>query len=287
MTKQDTIALGKSAIILVVALIGTMIFGCQSAIADVTTDWRVLATADGQQITRAEVIQEIETNNPQTQGKVDLERLSQEELRAILTDIAVRKRLLDGAQENTLLHKRVERGDLRNRIQAYRDQLIAQAQLESIAAGQVTDKDIAKRYRTLEDDMKGKEEWRIRHILAESEETIEKAQKELSKRPFEEVAREFSTDEPTADQGGDLGFVPVDQLKQPFAQTISKLAVGKVSKPFKTDLGWHIAKVEKKRPMEPAPLEVVRARIRQQLEREASRAHVKKLAEGIEIKLRK
>nr|VFK42861.1 MAG: PPIC-type PPIASE domain-containing protein [Candidatus Kentron sp. SD] len=46
----------------------------------------------------------------------------------------------------------------------------------------------------------------------------------------------------TAEQGGDPGFVSVDQLKG----SIAKLAVGKPSKPFKTDLGWHIAKVEKK-----------------------------------------
>nr|VFK66590.1 MAG: Parvulin-like peptidyl-prolyl isomerase [Candidatus Kentron sp. UNK]VFK69926.1 MAG: Parvulin-like peptidyl-prolyl isomerase [Candidatus Kentron sp. UNK] len=285
MLKQNTVTLKKTAILLIAVWSGGIIEGCGPAAADVTTDWHVLATADGRQITRADVMREIETGNPQAQA--DIERLSRDELRAVVTDIAVRKRLLDGAQENTLLHKRVQRGDLRHRIEAYRDRLIAQAQLETIAAEQITNADIQKRYKTLEDDMKGKEEWRIRHILAQDEKTIKKAKKALSKRPFEEVAQEFSTDKPTAEQGGDLGFVPVDQLKEPFAKAIARLAVGKPSKPFKTDLGWHIAKVEKKQPMQPAPLEAVRARIHQQLEFEAGRAHLKKITEGIEIKLRK
>ncbi|MBT8420349.1 MAG: peptidylprolyl isomerase, partial [Gammaproteobacteria bacterium] len=202
-----------------------------------TTDWHILATAGGQQITRAEVMREITTANPQARGNIDIERLSTDELRAIVTDIAVRRRLLNAAQENTLLRRRVEQGDLRYRIEAYRDSLIAQAQLESIAAGEITNANIEKLYQTLKDDMKGKEEWRVRHILVEDEKTIKKAQKELSKRPFEEVAKELSTDKPTAEQGGDLGFVAVDQLKEPFAKAISKLTIGKVSKPFQTDLG--------------------------------------------------
>nr|VFJ72839.1 MAG: peptidyl-prolyl cis-trans isomerase C [Candidatus Kentron sp. FW] len=283
MVKKNSTLLGLGKV--VVAFVVTWNSSILSAEADVTTDWHVLATADGRRITRAEVMREIETSNPQIQA--DIERLSRDELRAIVIDIAIRKRLLDEAQENTLLHKRVERGDLRHRIETYRDRLIAQAQLETIAADQVTNTDIEKRYQTLKDDMKGKEEWRIRHILVEDKKTIKKAGKSLSKRPFDEVAREFSTDKPTAEQGGDLGFVPVDQLKEPFAKAISKLAVGKPSKPFKTDLGWHIAKVEEKRPLEPAPLDAVRAWIREQLEIEAGQAHLKKLTESIEIKLRK
>lgn len=287
MTEQkNTTAFEKIAIVLAVAWSG-LIWGSGLAVADVTNDWHVLATADGWRMTRAEILWEIETNNPQSQGRIDIERLSQDELRSVVSDIAVRRRLLNEAQENTLLHKRVEKGDLRRQIEHYRDRLIAQAQLETIAAEQVTDADIAKRYQTLKEDMKGKEEWHIRHILAEDEKTIKKAQKELSKRPFEEVATAFSTDRPSAERGGDLGFVPVEQLKEPFAKAISKLAVGKTSKRFQTDLGWHIAKIEEKRPMKPAPLEAVRGRIRRQLELDAGQAYLKKLTEGMEIELRK
>lgn len=284
--RKNSVVSGKIAILFAVTWSG-MICGYGSAIADVTTNWHVLATADGQHITRAEVIQEIETSNPRMQGKVDIKRFSGDELRSVATDIAVRRQLLSEAQENTLLHKRVEQGDLRRQIEIYRDRLIAQAQLESIAAEQVTHADIEKRYQTLKDDMKDKEEWHIRHILVEDKKTIGKAQKALSKRPFAEVAKELSIDQPSAEQGGDLGFVAVDQLKEPFAKAISELAVGKTSKPFKTDLGWHIAKVEEKRPMQPAPLDAVRGRIRRQLEAEAGQSYLKKLTESIEIKLRK
>nr|VFJ52060.1 MAG: Parvulin-like peptidyl-prolyl isomerase [Candidatus Kentron sp. DK] len=266
---------------------GGPMWGGGAAMADVTTDWHVLATADGRQITRAEIIREIEAGNPQARGDVDVDRLSADELRAIVTDVSIRQRLLSGAQENTLLRKRIERGDLRRRIEAYRDRLIAQAQLETIAAGRVTNQDIQKRYDKLKAEMKGKEEWHIRHILAEDKKTIEKAEKALNKRPFEEIAKEYSTDRPTAERGGDLGFVSVEQLKEPFAKAISKLAVGKVSEPFQTDLGWHIAKVEEKRPIEPAPLEAVRGRLRRQLEGEAGRAYLKELTESMDVKLRK
>nr|VFJ70378.1 MAG: peptidyl-prolyl cis-trans isomerase C [Candidatus Kentron sp. FM]VFJ70955.1 MAG: peptidyl-prolyl cis-trans isomerase C [Candidatus Kentron sp. FM]VFK14072.1 MAG: peptidyl-prolyl cis-trans isomerase C [Candidatus Kentron sp. FM] len=285
--KKNVVALGKIAIVFAVAWGGGAIWEYGAAKADVMTDWHVLAIAGGQRITRADVMWELETRNRQAQGNIDIDRLSAGKLRSVVTDIAVRRKLLSEAQENTLLRKRIERGDLRRRIEAYRDGLIAKAQVESIAAEQVTDTDVANHYQTLKEEMKGKEEWHIRRILVEDKKTIKKARKELSKRPFEEVAKEFSIDKPSAGQGGDLGFVAADQLKEGFAKAMSKLSVGKTSKPFETDLGWHIAKIEEKRPMQAAPLDAVRARIRAKLESDAGQAYLKKIVEEMEIELRK
>ncbi|VFM95206.1 MAG: hypothetical protein BECKG1743F_GA0114225_100411 [Candidatus Kentron sp. G] len=63
--------------------------------------------------------------------------------------------------------------------------------------------------------------------------------------------------------------------------------MGKVSKPFETDLGWHVAKIEEKRPMQAAPLDVVYTRIRKKLEADAEQAYLNKLVEGLDITLRK
>ena len=65
---------------------------------------------------------------------------------------------------------------------------------------------------------------------------------------FAEVAREHSVDESTRERGGDLSWLPLEQLTIPeFKAAIDTLMPGEISKPFKTNFGYHIAKVEDRR----------------------------------------
>lgn len=64
---------------------------------------------------------------------------------------------------------------------------------------------------------------------------------------FEELARQFSDDETTKEQGGHIGKFEVENLQeQEFVAAIQLLKPGEISQPFKTRFGWHILKLNER-----------------------------------------
>lgn len=67
------------------------------------------------------------------------------------------------------------------------------------------------------------------------------------KASFEDMARQFSDDKGSGAQGGDIGYVTALQVVYPFENAMYETAVGQVSKPFRSQFGFHILKVTDKR----------------------------------------
>jgi parvulin-like peptidyl-prolyl isomerase len=68
--------------------------------------------------------------------------------------------------------------------------------------------------------------------------------KRLAKgEPLAHLAAEVSEDEATKNRGGDLGFFAEARMAPEFMAEIRKLPVSKVSKPFRSHLGFHIAQI--------------------------------------------
>jgi peptidyl-prolyl cis-trans isomerase SurA len=66
---------------------------------------------------------------------------------------------------------------------------------------------------------------------------------------FEEVARTSSEDKTTAERGGFIGTMNINQFEKPFEEAAFALqADNDISAPVRTRLGWHIIKRIKKRP---------------------------------------
>jgi len=93
-------------------------------------------------------------------------------------------------------------------------------------------------------------EFHARHILAAVDDKHPDAQARakidtLSARlvggaDFEALAKSDSDDVNTKTQGGDLGWFPSDRYGTTFGGQVAALADGGVSKPFRTDAGYHI-----------------------------------------------
>lgn len=100
---------------------------------------------------------------------------------------------------------------------------------------------------------------RVRHILIRLETTPqdEKAvidtlnmirNKTLAGEDFAKLAKEYSQDTSTKEQGGDLGWMPLEQLQiEAFKNAVDTLKTGQISRPFKTRFGYHIVKLEGKK----------------------------------------
>lgn len=77
---------------------------------------------------------------------------------------------------------------------------------------------------------------------------------------FTELALKHS-DGPEATKGGHLGYVRQGELLPPIERALSALAVGGLTEPIETDEGWHIIRLDEKRPPQFRPYAEVKNEI--------------------------
>ena len=98
-----------------------------------------------------------------------------------------------------------------------------------------------------------KDEIHVRHILIKPSEIRSDAEaKQLAERiyqriesgeNFAELAKSFSEDPGSALNGGDLNWIDPNALVPEFREVMESTPSGVLSKPFKTQFGWHILEV--------------------------------------------
>ncbi len=92
------------------------------------------------------------------------------------------------------------------------------------------------------------EQLHLRHILVESEKDAQEVMSRLAAGvDFSELAKRFSLDPLTRDQGGDLGWKKRDDLTEDLRAFIFLIPVGAASNPLGSKSGWHIFLVEERR----------------------------------------
>ncbi|HCY86187.1 MAG TPA: parvulin peptidyl-prolyl isomerase [Desulfobacteraceae bacterium] len=96
----------------------------------------------------------------------------------------------------------------------------------------------------------------------EAEAVYEKAAKGEN---FADLAKEFSQG-PSGPTGGYLGAFERNAMVKSFGDAAFALNAGEISKPVKTQFGWHIIKVSAKHPASVTPFETAAADIRKELE---------------------
>ncbi|MCZ0755992.1 peptidylprolyl isomerase [Anoxybacillus sp. J5B_2022] len=109
----------------------------------------------------------------------------------------------------------------------------------------VTEKELKQYY----DEYKPK--IRASHILVKDEKTAQDIKAKLDKgEDFAKLAKEYSQDVGSAQNGGDLGWFGPGKMVKEFEDAAYALNVGQVSQPVKTEYGYHIIKVtdKKKKP---------------------------------------
>lgn len=114
------------------------------------------------------------------------------------------------------------------------------------------------------------EETQVRHILIEGDtpESKAKAEKLLAEikggADFAKLATDNSQDPGSAAKGGDLGFAPASRYVPEFGKAMGELKTkGEVSGLVKTQFGWHILKLEDRRPEHVVPYEEVADKLKE------------------------
>ncbi|MDY0396012.1 peptidylprolyl isomerase [Virgibacillus halophilus] len=109
----------------------------------------------------------------------------------------------------------------------------------------VTDKEMKEQYNRMKTDLKAS------HILVKDEKTAKDVQKKLDKgEDFAKLAKKYSTDTASAEKGGELGWFSAGSMVPQFEDAAYKMKKGEISKPVKSDYGYHIIKLEDTRKSE-------------------------------------
>jgi peptidyl-prolyl cis-trans isomerase C len=155
----------------------------------------------------------------------------------------------------------------------------------------VTPEEVAKYYSSHPDEFKHPDIVRTSHILIqptgdtpEQDALAKKRAEELLARinkgeDFAKLAKENSMD-PSATQGGDIGFAAKESLASEYGEAAFSLPAGGI-KLVKTSYGYHIIKVTDKKKEGIAPLEEVRTKLSEFLKNEKTDAELKKMIEGL------
>ncbi len=144
----------------------------------------------------------------------------------------------------------------------------------------VTDDEVKSYYEKNQDEFKNPEKVHARHILvksqpdasdekkAEARKKIEDVQKKLEQGDdFSELAKEYS-EGPSSKKGGDLGYFSHGQMVEKFDKAAFALEPGETSDIVETRFGYHIIKVEDKKPESMKSLDEVRESISENLRNE-------------------
>ena len=113
------------------------------------------------------------------------------------------------------------------------------------------------------------------------------AERAAAGEDFTKLAKELSEEPGASESGGDLGFFPKDRMVPEFAEVAFAQKVGDISKPVKSQFGWHVIKVTDKKAAGTVPFDQVKEQVVSYLkstnQREAVQAVLNKLKESAKI----
>lgn len=240
---------------------------------------RVVAKVNGSPIYESEIKETVSQLFP-GQQPAEVETYPPQALEALVKEIAIRRLIVEEARKQNI----DERDEVRLELKRQKEELLGKTYVRELANDVASEEELQAEYQKLSDELKGKDEYKISHVLVKTEAEAEKVRNALVKNDkLAAVAKKYSLDRATAERGGSLGFVLLDKLDPDFKKAAEAAKLKKYSQPVKTQFGWHILRVDDKRPASLPPYEQIKAIMEQQKKEEKVKTHITQLLENANI----
>lgn len=175
---------------------------------------------------------------------------------------------------------------VRRRIAAAREKILGDAVIEAETEHAASDSAVKALYDEQARLSKQTDEVHAQQILAASQADADLARKQVEGgAAFDAVALQRSIDPATRYNGGDLGYVALDVLPQPYAAALAGAKPGDLVGPFRTDAGWVVLKLDDRRAEAPLSMEEARPQIVRFLDFSAVRDLIARLRQKSSPKL--
>ncbi|KGA98686.1 hypothetical protein BALCAV_0202740 [Alkalihalobacillus alcalophilus ATCC 27647 = CGMCC 1.3604] len=147
--------------------------------------------------------------------------------------------------------------ELENDIHYY---LLTKKLMSSII--EVTEEETVAYFEENQEQFNQEEQVEASHILVEDEDTANEVKEKLAAgEDFSTLAVEFSTDEASKEEGGQLGYFSKGDMVEPFEEVAFELELDQISEPVESEFGFHIIKVTGKNEAKEAEFEEHREEI--------------------------
>jgi len=158
--------------------------------------------------------------------------------------------------------------------------------LDNVVKSRVSDKDVKDEAAKLKNQLKDKEEAKIKHILVGSKKEAEDAKKKILKgEKFDVLAKKLSTDESSKASGGELDYVTQESFEPEFGNKVFGMKKGEVSGPIQSSFGWHIVQMVDKRKVQMPTDDQLESAARNNLSRAAFDKYIEELSTKAGVKI--
>lgn len=238
---------------------------------------RVYATVEGEKITGEDLAAFVAQLPPQIQQAPAAQILPVIVNQLVNDHLVSKKAYAEDYHKNPRVQEAVKEAE---------KQIVRNQYVQDFLDGKLDEASLRKKYEEMLFNTPRQLQVKARHILVEDEAKAKDLITQLENgADFAELAQEHSTG-PSAERGGDLGYFTRNQMVEEFAAKAFELEPGTISQePVKTEFGWHIIKVEERRPSPKPEFEEVQDRVRAQLADELVREMVTEVRADANIEL--
>lgn len=240
---------------------------------------KVIAVINGQTVTSTDFVNFVNTRIGQNMSPSSL---NQQQLNALLGEYINRELVYQDA-----VAKGLDRNpEVAAAIENQRHNIIAGYALRQIASAPLSDKALQDAYKNLAS--KPVKEYRASHILLKTEAEAQNVITSLKQgTDFATLARQSSIDA-SAQNGGQLGWLAVDQIVPPVRDALAGLKTGTYSTtPVQSQFGWHVLKLEETRIIPPPSFDEAKDRLTRQLRNEDVARYVGQLRQNGKVEIKR
>lgn len=131
---------------------------------------------------------------------------------------------------------------------------------------EITEEEMKTYFEENKDQFAQAEQVQASHILVEDEATANEVAKKLAAgEDFAELAKEYSIDEGSSKEGGEVGYFGKGAMVPEFEEAAFSMEKGEISDPVKSEYGFHIIKVTDKKEAKEANYEESKEEIKSAL----------------------
>ncbi|MGH7235308.1 MAG: peptidylprolyl isomerase [Nitrospiraceae bacterium] len=190
--------------------------------------------------------------------------------RKFLDDLIMRELLLQEARKRGL----DQTADFRERMERFKEQAVLDELTNQAvnATVEITNDELDSYYASHSAELLATGQVRAAQIVVETASQARDLKRRLDQGgDFAKLARRYSIDEDSRENGGDLGLYRRGRADRAVEAVLFTLRPGTVSEPIKTESGFYLIKVISREPGEPLSGHALRDRLRQEMSAETRR----------------